>query len=62
MIQRMIQQASDLNWVDFCLILNPQQSDVVDGGDDGGDNGGGKLNLQKIMQNKQSNKHPSLLS
>ena len=41
MIQRMIQQASDLDWVDFCLILNPQQSaqsDVVDGGDDGGGN------------------------
>ena len=40
MIQKMI-QVNDLDWVDFGLILNPQQSaqsDVGDGGDDGGGN------------------------
>ena len=37
----MTQQVKDLDWVDFGLILNPQQSaqsDVGNGGDDGGDN------------------------
>ena len=37
----MTQQVKDLHWVDFGLILNPQQSaqsDVGNGGDDGGDN------------------------
>ena len=37
----MTQQVKDLDWVDFGLILNPQQSaqaDVGDGDDDGGGN------------------------
>ena len=34
----MTQQVKDLDWVDFGMILNPQQSDVGNGGDDGGDN------------------------
>ena len=37
----MTQQVKDLDWVDFDLILNPQQSAqsaVGNGGDDGGDN------------------------